>query len=119
MTPRGENLDYAFLCSMCNCPSTLTNYSRHLKTNKHKKNSILFLRDNPDFKESSYQNKIRNLIKFLALFSYKNYDLFKEIKYILITPVEDYSIAEYCKGFTKNITYENKFEISHFANGMY
>jgi hypothetical protein len=119
MSERSQNLDYQFICTCCNSPITLLNHPRHLRSAKHIKNMTLYIRDNPDFKESVYQNKIRNLSKFLALFSHKEYDLFTEIRYILMTPVEKYSIAEYCKGFCKNIIIENKYEISHFENGMY
>lgn len=119
MSVRSQNLDYQFICACCNSPITLLNHPRHLRSPKHKKNMFLYLRDNPDFKESIYQQKIRNLSTFLAMFNHKEFDLSPEIKYILNTPVDDYLIGDYCSGFVKNITYENKFEISHFANGMY
>ena len=85
------NLNYPIICAFCNCKYHLNNHA-HVHTKKHVASREIFLRDNPEFKESIYQFKLTNLKKLLYKINFRESDLTSLINKILTTDPSTYDI---------------------------
>ena len=83
---------YNFACPACNCKTQINQWNRHSKTKKHERSMALFKEDNPDFKESIFLFKLKNLRILLSAGDEK--DLGKEIAYVLSTDPSTYVITD-------------------------
>jgi hypothetical protein len=90
---RANNLKYPITCPYCNCRYMLNNTS-HFSTAKHLNMRELFLIDNPEFKESSFTQKLINLKKIIGKFNYIENDISKFINVILTEEPNTYDIDD-------------------------
>jgi hypothetical protein len=87
------NLNYPVICAFCNSKYHLNNHA-HVHTKKHAASREIFLRDNPEFKESVYQFKLSNLKKLLYQINFQNNDITQFISKILTTDPSTYDIDD-------------------------
>ena len=87
------NLNYPIICAFCNSKYHLNNHA-HVHTKKHVASREMFLRDNPEFKESVYQFKLSNLKKLVYQINFEESDISPLINKILTTDPSTYDIDE-------------------------
>ena len=83
---------YNFACPACNCKTQINQWNRHSKTEKHKRSMALFKEDNPDFKESTFIFKLKNLRILLS--AGNETELAEQIAYVLSTDPATYTITD-------------------------
>ena len=83
---------YNFACPACNCKTQINQWNRHSKTEKHKRSMALFKEDNPDFKESTFIFKLKNLRILLS--AGDETELAEQIAYVLSTDPSTYVITD-------------------------
>jgi len=66
----------------------------HAITGKHVKFKELFMKDHPDFLESTYLQRLNNLTKYLVKVDKTRYDIQKDVDIIMKEPPNAYDVHE-------------------------
>ena len=66
----------------------------HAITGKHVKFREMFLKDHPDFQESTYLQRLNNLTKYLVKVDKTRYDIQKDVDIIMKEPPNAYDVHE-------------------------
>ena len=66
----------------------------HAITGKHVKFKELFMKDHPDFQESTYLQRLNNLTKYLVKVDKTRYDIQKDVDIIMKEPPNAYDVHD-------------------------
>tara|TARA_R110000868_G_scaffold14779_4_gene68484 strand:- start:82 stop:402 length:321 start_codon:yes stop_codon:yes gene_type:complete len=89
-----EKIYFEIICPCCNCKTTINNYRTHSKSKKHLENAEVFSKDNPEFKQSTFNFKLINLRKYLAKTEKKDDERAKDLEFIFKTDPATYLITD-------------------------
>jgi len=91
---RYRNLSIPLVCPYCNCRIQLNCVTMHAITGKHVKFKELFMKDHPDFQESTYLQRLNNLTKYLVKVDKTRYDIQKDVDIIMKEPPNAYDVHD-------------------------
>ena len=91
---RYRNLSIPIVCPYCNCQIQLNCVTYHATTGKHVKFRELFLKDHPDFQESTYLQRLNNLTKYLAKVGKTRYNIQQDVDIIMKELPNTYDVHE-------------------------